>query len=67
MATEPQSTAPELTFSDVAAKFEKLAALLHQSIELKEAQPGQQEALSRLRSAEAAALRGARIASNANS
>ena len=66
MATEPRSSDPEVTFSDVAASFERLAAILHQSIELSEAQPAQHEALSHLRSAHAAALRGARIAGDAN-
>jgi len=63
MATEPRrSLDPDETFSEVAANFEKLADTIQHSIEQTEAQTGQEDALSHLKSAHRAAVRGARLA-----
>lgn len=66
MATEPRPKSdPDDVIAGVAADFAKLAAILQQSVEQTKARPGQEDALSHLRSAHAAAVRGAELASNA--
>jgi hypothetical protein len=65
MATDPrQGFEPTDIISDVSAHFEALVALLKKHVEDLEAQPVPDgEALSRLRGALKAALRGAKLAS----
>jgi hypothetical protein len=66
MATEPRRSAdPDDTLSEVKANFEKLANTLDQAIQRLENEARQQDALSHLRSAHAAAIRGASLTHSA--
>lgn len=62
MATEPRHTSdPDDAISNIAGNFEQLAAILQQSMEQREAL-GQEDDLSHLRKAHAAAVRGSELA-----
>lgn len=67
MATEPrQKTDPNKSFSDVEDAFNRLAAILQQQIDVADGRPGQDDHVMHLRKARQAALRGAKLAGEAN-